>query len=505
MTPMPTSGELSRFRDLVTGLMGLNASELKLSRLDELLRRRAQANKMQCSAYLDALGKDQIQATELAQLVQELTITETYFFRNPAHYAALTEAALPERLAALSGRQQVHILSAGCASGEEAYSLAILVKEHFPDAAHLIAITAIDFNPAVLEKAQQARYSSWSLRDMAPDRQARWFRSEGNAFLLDQNVRQAVKFERHNLAAENPAFWWEGRFDIVFCRNVLMYFVLEQAQAALRRIAFSMMPGAYLFMGHAETLRGLSNDFHLCHTHETFYYQRKPLPLSSELPERRIAATPSRWQEVSLASNTSWIETIQAASERIQHIAGGAQKNAGDERLHAAAPALNLEHAMEYLHQERYDSVLQQIGSLPEEHAQDTDVLLLKAVSLCHSGASEAAEGVCQQLLQHDELNAGAHYVLALCRESAGNMQDAVDHDQMASYLDPAFAMPRLHMGLLTNRNGDKATAMTALNQALLLLQQEDPSRILLFGGGFKREALIALCRSQLNATGARP
>ncbi|HTD02582.1 protein-glutamate O-methyltransferase CheR [Undibacterium sp.] len=504
MTPLPTVQELSRFRGMMAQLLGLNIDELRLSWLDELLRRRAHANGNNCAGYLDELAGARIQAGELAVLAQELTVTETYFFRNPSHFSALVDIALPARLAARAGRQHLHILSAGCASGEEAYSMAIAVREHFPHAAHHITITAIDFNPAALGKAQQAQYSSWSLRDVAADTQARWFKNANNSFLLDQEVRQAVKFERRNLALDDPDFWWDSRFDIVFCRNVLMYFTLEQAQAAMRRIALSLAPDGYLFMGHAETLRGLSNDFHLCHTHETFYYQRKAPQAASESAAGHAAKPGRRWQEVSVAGDTSWIETIQAASERIHDITAAPTRRPAEQLSRPVRPVLNLDHAMEYLHKERFDRVLEQIGILPKEHANDTDVLLLKAVSLCHSGASMAAEEVCRELLGYDELNAGAHYVLALCRESAGDMQNAIDQDQMAAYLDPAFAMPRLHMGLLANRRGDKAAAMAALNQALLLLQQEDPSRILLFGGGFKREALLALCRSQLDAVEAR-
>ncbi|MES2070211.1 MAG: protein-glutamate O-methyltransferase CheR [Pseudomonadota bacterium] len=499
MTP-PNAEDIARFRSLTAQLLGLNIEELKLSWLDELLRRRAQANGSPCTLYLNQLASGAIQAAELPILAQELTVTETYFFRNPSHFSAFIDVALPARLAAPSGRRQIHLLSAGCASGEEAYSMAIAVREHFPHAVQDVTITAVDFNPLMLEKALHGRYSGWSLRDVRPGTQARWFKQEGSSFLLDREVRQAVKFEQRNLAVDDTGFWWDGRFDIVFCRNVLMYFTLEQAQAAMQRITQSMAPDAYLFMGHAETLRGLSHDFHLCHTHDTFYYQRRDPLLAGDSPELKAGSRGQRWQEVPVAGDTSWIQTIRAASERIQDIAQVSLHRPAEPVPLPVRDAPDLGHAMEYLHKERYDRVLEQLGALPQAHAHDTDVLLLKAVSLCHSGASTAAEAVCHELLGHDEMNAGAHYVLALCRESAGDLRSAIEQDQMAAYLDPGFAMPHLHMGLLTRRQGDKAAAATALGQALLLLQREDPPRILLFGGGFKREALVALCRAQLDA-----
>jgi chemotaxis protein methyltransferase CheR len=108
-------------------------------------------------------------------------------------------------------------------------------------------------------------------------------------------------------------------------------------------------------------------------------------------------------------------------------------------------------------------------------------------------------------LLLIDELNAGAHYLLALCREHHGHRERAGEHDRVAAYLDPSFAMPRLHLGLLARRAGDRTAACRELAQALLLLRREDASRLLLFGGGFSREALMGLCESSLKECGARP
>jgi chemotaxis protein methyltransferase CheR len=92
--------------------------------------------------------------------------------------------------------------------------------------------------------------------------------------------------------------------------------------------------------------------------------------------------------------------------------------------------------------------------------------------------------------------------VLALCREGAGDYAGAAERDQVAVYLDPAFAMPRLHLGLLARRAGDHEAVRRELQQALALLQREDASRLLLFGGGFDRGALLALCRAELQAIG---
>jgi chemotaxis protein methyltransferase CheR len=142
------------------------------------------------------------------------------------------------------------------------------------------------------------------------------------------------------------------------------------------------------------------------------------------------------------------------------------------------------------------------LNSLPSDAARDPDVLLLRAVLLTHGGDLAQAEQVCTELLEQDETSAGARYLLALCRESAGDQEGACHQDQIAAYLDPTFAMPRLHLGLLARRGGDSRAARRELEQALSLLSREDTSRVLLFGGGFTREALVKLCKAELSSCG---
>ena len=168
----------------------------------------------------------------------------------------------------------------------------------------------------------------------------------------------------------------------------------------------------------------------------------------------------------------------------------------------APRPALDLSVALDLLGRERFSEAQSILSALPSDRAHDPEVLLLSAVLHTHGGNLILAEAVCAELLELDELNAGAHYLMALCRESAGDDDDAVDHDRIAAYLDPGFAMPRLHLGLLARRAGDREAARRDLRQALMLLQREDSSHLLLFGGGFSRGALMTLCRAELAACG---
>jgi chemotaxis protein methyltransferase CheR len=292
---------------------------------------------------------------------------------------------------------------------------------------------------------------------------------------------------------------------VIFCRNVLMYFAPEQVRAAIARMAASLAPGGYLFLGHAETLRGVSDDFQLRHTHDTFYYRRKThlRPAQSQPDSIKSNATVGVTSVVSPAlATTAWVDTIRQASERISALVPATNRKNSPTQSHAMA--WQLAPALDLLRHERFNEALAHVHRRPPEAEGDTDVLLVKAVLLAQDGQLAAAEETCQRLLLLDGLNAGAHYVLALCREHAGERRRAMEYDRLAAHLDPAFAMPRLHRGLLARQAGERDEARRELAQALLLLKREDVSRLLLFGGGFSRDALIALCQSAAAECGGR-
>ncbi|MBI4559809.1 MAG: protein-glutamate O-methyltransferase [Candidatus Hydrogenedentes bacterium] len=505
--------DVERFRATVTRRLGLQFDNGRLQQLEELLRRRAEAHAAGIIGYLDGLETADFCANEFRVLAQELTVAETYFFRHGDQFRAYAEVALPLRMRAQEQSRTLRILSAGCASGEEPYSLAMAAQEALPRANNWrIAIHGVDVNPSVIQRANRAYYSAWSLRETPAATRERWFRPVGREFALDEGIRAMVTFEEGNLVEEDSTFWGRERYDVIFCRNVIMYLAPEPAQALIACVTHALAPDGFLFLGHAETLRGLSQAFHLCHTHGTFYYRRKDR-FDASRPRRTDEsrqAGPSNLSEppvIDLDGATSWVEAIQRASDRIHAIttrrpesapAPGAPKiAAGPSRLFC-----DLGHAIDLLRAERFAEALDQVRDLPPESAADPEALLLYAVLLTHGGKLLEAERVCKDLLTRDDMNAGARYLMALCREGAGDPSGAVEQDQVAIYLDPGFAMPHLHLGFLARRAGDHHAARGAFERALVLLQREDPLRLLFFGGGFNRDSLLALCRAEVAACG---
>jgi len=521
--------QLTRFGAALARHLGLLFDESKGTVLAEVLARRLTARARGPEAYLAELEASSAPREELRALAREITVGETYFFRNHEQFDALVEAVIPARVAR-HGPRRLAVLSAACSSGEEPYTLAMLFAERFPSLPRP-SIRGVDLNPAALEKAARGRYSAWSLRETPPASRDRWFRKVGDAMVLDEALRASVELTECNLVAPPSDLLAPETYDVVFCRNMLMYLTPKDMHAVVGRIARALQPGGYFFVGHAETLRGVSTEFEICQSHGTFYYRRKErldarsapwapaAPSSSPPPTSASVALAGGAAEAGAAdAGDAWVGEVQRAHDRVRALTddmlarpAGAEHppppvafdrpSAPSSRPHAVP---DLSRAMALLHEERFDSALDLLDTLEREQARTPEALLLRAVLLNHEGRQQAAEEACRELLARDGRHAGAHYLLALCREALGDADGATSNHRAAIHLDPAFAMPRLHLGRMARREGNNDEARRQLGQAMVLLRREDAARLVLFGGGFRREALVAVCAAELGAAGGK-
>jgi chemotaxis protein methyltransferase CheR len=499
----PTS---ERFRLAIAHWLGLHFDDSKRESLTDLLQRRVDRTSLPIHQYLGILESGPPPRSEIRELARNLTVGETYFFRNIEQFNALRDHVLPARARAAPERRTLRILSAACATGEEPYSIAILVEEMRDQIPKAVEIVGIDINDVVIAKAREARYSRWSLRGVPESRIERWFAEDGRDLRLDERIRSMVTFEERNLLENDPVLFGEERYDVIFCRNLLMYLTLEASSEVVARLTRALVPGGFLFLGHAETLRGLTRDFHLHHTHQTFYYQRKTAgEVANQESSTPAANVVAPLLVAELESADSWVEAINRASERVRKLVEHKPSSTRSASASVPVSQQDLSIVVELLRRERFDEALAIVNALPFDSSRNPDVLMLRAVLLTHRGNLAEAETACRDLLANDELNAGAHYLMALCRESAMDRTAAVDHDQMAVHLDPGFAAPRLHLGLLAKKAGQRIEARNHLSLALVLLEREESSRLLFFGGGFSREALIALGRAEWIACGGTP
>ncbi|MBS0631942.1 MAG: methyltransferase domain-containing protein [Verrucomicrobia bacterium] len=499
---------LAEFRALVADRLGLWFEEHRWDFLTGVLRERSTAHGRDLLSYLQGLASPGSR-DEWQTLACLLTINETYFMRGGDHLGAFVSTVLPARLSAPPAGRPLRFLSAGCSSGEEAYSLAIALREHQLVPAHRsVQIIGVDINRAVLAKARSGRYSAWSLRETPPEIRAKYFHADKSDFVLDDSILGMVTFFERNLSEPNDDLWQPGSFDAVFCRNMLMYLVPEVAADIVARIQRALAPGGFLFLGHAETLRGISQGFHLRRNHGAFYYQLRgedeAAPAAFPFEERRsepIAPAPVLpTPEGGPAASTAWMEEIDRASQRIARLSTQTGPSAPVTAPAARSnPGAHFDRALDLHRQERFTEALAHLAEQPAGSAPDAELLVLQAMLLVNSGRLDEAEALCRPLLSTDDLNAGVRYVIALCREHAGDLANALEHDEAAAYLDPSFAMPRFHLGLVCKRLGRVLDARGHFEAALALLVKEDPVRLLLFGGGFSRETLVQACRGELH------
>jgi chemotaxis protein methyltransferase CheR len=457
--------DLARFRSLLADRLGWTFVDSDATQLAQVLSRLADRRGLGPAGYLRRLGAGTAQA-ELDALAEELTITETYFFRHAEQFRALADEVLPERVRQRSHQRTLRMLSVGCSSGEEAYTLAIVAHGVQPDPAWTISVLGLDTNPAMLRRAVDGRYSSWSLRETPDAVRQRWFHHRAGCFEPNNTVRASVTFRQYNVADEDSTLWHPGEYDVIFCRNLLMYLVPSTAQVLVRRMTRALADGGFLFLGHTDSLGSRPDDLESRHTHGTFYYRRcAGIPVS---PAHRVwepSPPPARAAEPA-----------------------------------APAPAFR-NRAVELLRDERFTDALTVVEAGLPAHPEP-DHLLLHGVLLAQAGRIDDAEMVARKLLDIDGLYADAHHLLGVCLEGGAAVEVAIGHYRLAAYLDPDFAMPKLRLGLLARRRGDHRTAGTELDRALSLLRTERDERIVLFGGGFGRISLVALCRAELDATG---
>ncbi|HEX3467968.1 MAG TPA: CheR family methyltransferase [Candidatus Elarobacter sp.] len=251
--------EFGTVRDLIRDRFGIWYDDQKrfllLSRLSTRLAKRGLET---YAEYARFLRHDPRREDEWDDLASVLSNNETYFFRERAQLRALAGTILDEFRARSS---RLRFWSAACSSGEEPYSLAITLIESGKVPDGLLSIRATDISPRALGLAAKAFYRTLSFRATEPAMIQRWFRPDGDGFVVDDRVKRLVSFGRLNLL-DGPQVAAEGPFDAILCRNVLIYFDKPTQKRVVESFAKALRPGGYLFLGHAESL------FHLTDLYE---------------------------------------------------------------------------------------------------------------------------------------------------------------------------------------------------------------------------------------------
>jgi chemotaxis protein methyltransferase CheR len=252
--------DIEAFRRLVLERSGLILSAEK----DYLLKTRLEPI-ARAENFVDVASMlRQVRLTPASRLAQRcidgMATHESFFFRDITPFDQLRDVILPELWKARAGSKTLRIWSAACSSGQEPYSLAMLLREQYAKFGDWkIDILATDFSQPILERARTALYSDFEVRrGLSEERQARWLVKEGAAFRIAPELRAMIQFRHHNLLDGMATL---GQFDLIFCRNVLIYFDPATKARTLEAVANILAPDGALILGSAETVVGLAGSF----------------------------------------------------------------------------------------------------------------------------------------------------------------------------------------------------------------------------------------------------
>lgn len=437
---------------LVARRLGLDFSDRRQGDLERGLARALECSRFEDTralvAWLAAAPDDD---PELRRLVAQLTVGETYFFRDRACFDALRRHVLPAlvEMRRAEGRLRLRLWSAGCATGEEPYSLAMLLDELLPDRARWsLTLLATDVNGAALETARRARYREWSLRETSAELRARYFRDAGNGtFELDDAIRRMAVFAPLNLAADvyPDVLTNTTAMDVILCRNVLMYFTPSAQRAAIERLRGALATGGWLVPSPVDAPFDAFVPLASVSFTGTVLYKR----------EASLDVPPAPW--------------------------AAAPPPAGAAPMAVSAPA---------------DSAPPALDSPGPAH----DSVDLARV-LAGRGQLDDAERLCRAAGQADRLDAEPQLLLAAIQQERGDLPAALEALRRALYLAPEAALGHFLQGALLLRQAQRTRGRRCLENVVRLLADAPQDEPVLGGGGVTAGRLLATARAYLEMT----
>ena len=395
---------------------------------------------------------------ELAKLVSLIVVQKTSFFRDRPQFDLLEGQVLPEiKTRAKAGDARVNIWSAGCSTGEEPYSIAMVLKRNSFSGPQ-VNLLATDISREVLNRAAQARYRRRSLDELG-DRERALFVPEAGDWRLDENIRSLVEFKLHNLVSFPYPLPSEGLWDVIFCRNVLIYFNRETVRGIIASFRRVLSPGGYLFLGVSESLFQLSEGFDLISTGKAFVYRnpdgkvKKPRPPRKPAerkkpPPRRDLAHLVRRKPAKTAPAPSGLEAgIQEARKMVE---------AGNR-----------------------DEAFRILFELTAKQPEAVEPYMMLGELALDRGSLEEAWSWYQVVTDLQPTDIDSRFRLSIVLYRLGHDQEAAEHLRRLLFLDGGLALGHYYLGVVAHRLGDIDTALRSFRNALASIES----------GGSEKEA----------------
>ncbi len=255
------------YRKLIYDESGIHFSATNRSILESRLRERLRDKKLQSlQEYYSILLRDK---EELKLLLDSVTTNLTRFFRNQAHFDAIQHYVIPELLKLRQNERKVRFWSAGCSTGEEPYTIAMLLRELLPPG-WSFEIIASDISLKSLMVGKEGFYNDQRIQGIPEPYLAKYFDKRPNGYQIKDDIKKTIRFDYHNLKNDSG----QRNLDVVFCRNVLIYFDEVAQKAAIERFWDALAPKSFLFIGHSESLFGMNTKFEFVKTDWACFYKK---------------------------------------------------------------------------------------------------------------------------------------------------------------------------------------------------------------------------------------
>jgi chemotaxis protein methyltransferase CheR len=469
----PAAGLLRLIRDV----SGLEFPDARRGNLDRRIDHALAEHGLVSVDRLEAFFRDPTNRVAREAFVASLTIGETHFFRNRPQLDALRDAVLPDLIERRATERRLRIWSAGCASGEEAYSLAMLIDALLPDRARWdILILATDINRSSLELAQNAVYGGWSFRHVTTDIMERYFTRRDQRYHLDPAIRQMVTYSYLNLVDDGYPSMASNTddMDLILCRNVLIYFGQDTIRRVAMRLEQCLAPGGWLLPGHAETPMPVFRQTFEAHDFPMAVCFRKRSSLVD--PSEPVPTAPPPADDL---TRTPVVRALAPVPEPSPAVIDNGPSDAVAAALYACDSG-------------RTEDALAMLDRLIHTTA-DGEAALSKARILASQVRLDEAEAAAQCALERDPMGAEAHYVLGLIHQEQGLAERALESLRRAVYLDPGLVLGRFSLAVMFAATGQIARAGKELDTLAVLLDDRDDEALIDGGDGVTVGRLRAL------------
>jgi len=493
--------DVSRFRDLVRDASGMELPEFRRAELGRAIARTLDRTGLAgpSALYQHLRGPDA--RVDLEAFVAELTIGETYFFRHRAQFAALEETILPELIERRFEERRLRLWSAACASGEEPYSLAMLLDRMLPDRARWnVSILATDINRRSLEKAHRGVYGQWSFRNKGLETDERYFTRVKDRYRISSRIREMVTFTYLNLVEDAyPSLATDTQsMDLIVCRNVLIYFGPDAANLVVERLYESLSDGGWFVPGPADAPTPAFRKLEVHSMPRTILYRKvkpavspPPAPAGRAAPAVAPSAPPSRPASPAPPAPPRLVSVPDRAPS--ENDAG----SDGPSTARAAGPTPEQIDALALWRSGRSDEALARLGSLADAAPADPWSSYCAAKICANERRLDEAARWVERSLSSDALFAPAHYLHGLILAESGDLRAATDAVRRAVYLDAGFVLAEFVIAGMFARLGELDRAVKAIDNVTQAVASWDRDEQVPEGDGLTAGRLLELATVQ--------